>query len=1187
MVTVRPTISLLLLYEGPPFMSSRPHLLDALSDQVLLCDGGMGSRVQMLDLEVERDYWGQENCTEILNLSRPELVREIHRGYYEAGADMVETNTFGGSIVTLSEFDLQDRAREINRTAATLAREAADSFADDRHRYVMGSIGPGTKLPTLNNIDYDTLEAGIIEQCRGLIDGGVDGFLIETCQDTLQIKAAVNAAKQARLELNSDAPIFVQVTVETTGTLLVGPDIAAAATVVESLGVPSLGLNCATGPQEMAEHVRWLSENWPGLLSIQPNAGLPELVDGQTVYPLGPDEMAVWVERFVKEDGLNLIGGCCGTSVPHIAALDKMLRRLGGDRLRPKPIKRNAVWMPSVASLYTQTPLRQENSYFSIGERCNANGSKKWRELQEAQDWDGCVAIGREQAAEGSNALDLCTAFVGRNETAEMNEVVSRFTSSVNAPLVIDSTETPVIEAALKRHGGKPIINSINFEDGEEHAHDRMKLARKFGAAMIALTIDEVGMAKEPHDKLRIAERLVDFACTQYGLPQSDLMIDPLTFTIATGVEDDRKLGVWTLEGIRMIREKFPDIQIILGLSNISFGLNPAARAVLNSVFLDHAVKAGMTGAIVHVSKIRPLHLIAPEEVKVAEDLIFDRRTEDYDPLQKLLELFAGRKAADAVKKRRAETPAERLKDRIVDGDRKGIEEDLEAAMQTMPALDIINTVLLDGMKVVGELFGAGKMQLPFVLQSAETMKTAVAWLEPHMERVEGQHRGTMVLATVKGDVHDIGKNLVDIILTNNGYQVINLGIKVPLADMITAAKEHKADAIGMSGLLVKSTVIMRENLEEMHRQGIDVPVILGGAALTRNYVEEECAASYGGGEPGHVAYARDAFDGLSLMDTISQGKFNDYLTAIQTKRAGKSARRNARAPEIQETRGFGTVDKEAARARRARIAGSEAVLTPPFWGAKVVEAAPNAVLPFLNERSLYQFQWGFRKQGRSLEEFMEYAKTELRPVMKRMLALCAEQDVLRPQAIYGYWKAAGDGNDLVLFEEDGITEATRFTLPRQPKEDGECIADFVRDIHDPERDVIGLQVVTVGQKASDLAREWFEADRYQDYLYLHGLSVEMAEAMAEYTHKRIRAELGFAAEDDRDMEKMLSQSYRGSRYSFGYPACPRLEDQEPILRLLGAERVGISLSDGYQLHPEQSTSALVFLNPRAKYFTV
>ncbi|MCQ9155005.1 methionine synthase [Acidomonas methanolica] len=1168
-------------------MTTRAHLLDALRDHVLLCDGGMGSRVQMLDLEVERDYWGQENCTEILTLSRPELVREIHRGYFEAGADMVETNTFGGSVITLAEFGLEGRCREINRASAELAREAAETFADGRPRWVVGSIGPGTKLPSLANIDYDTLQAGLTEQCRGLIDGGVDAFLIETCQDTLQIKAAVNAAKAARRELGSDAPIFVQVTVETTGTLLVGPDIAAAATVIHSLDVPLIGMNCATGPQEMAEHVKWLSENWPGLISLQPNAGLPELVDGKTHYPLGGAEMATWMERYIEEDGLNLIGGCCGTSTPHIEALDAMLRRRAGAARRPAPVPRRSVWIPSVASLYGQVPLRQENSYFSIGERCNANGSRKWRDLQEAGDWDGCVGIGREQAAEGSNALDLCTAFVGRDEIREMDEVVTRFTAAVNAPLVIDSTETNVIESALKLHGGKPIINSINFEDGEGHAEERMVLARTFGAAVIALTIDEVGMAKTPEDKLRIAERLVAFACEKHGLPQSDLMIDPLTFTIATGVEDDRKLGLWTLEGIRMIREKFPDIQIILGLSNISFGLNPAARAVLNSVFLDLAVKAGMTGAIVHVSKIRPLHQIAEEEVRVAEDLIFDRRTEEYDPLQRLLELFAGRKAADAVQKKKADTPAGRLKDRIVDGDRKGIEADLEAAMREMPPLDIINTVLLDGMKVVGELFGAGKMQLPFVLQSAETMKTAVAWLEPHMERVEGQSRGIMVLATVKGDVHDIGKNLVDIILTNNGFKVINLGIKVPLADMLAAAKAHDAQAIGMSGLLVKSTVIMRENLEEMRRQGLDIPVILGGAALTRNYVEEECALTYGGGTPGRVAYARDAFDGLSLMDRVSTGGFDDYLAAIQTQRAGKSRRKTERAPDAAETRGYGLVDRDAARARRARIAGGLTPPVPPFWGPRLIEAKPGAVLPFLNERSLFQFQWGYRKQGRSLEEFMSYAKQELRPVLKRMLDLTAELDVLRPQALYGYWKAAGDGNDLVLFEEDGTTEAARFTLPRQPKEDGDCIADFVRDIGDAHRDVIGLQIVTVGQRASDLAREWFEENRYQDYLYLHGLSVEMAEAMAEYTHKRIRAELGFAAEDDRDMEKMLSQGYRGSRYSFGYPACPRLEDQEPILRLLGSERIGVTLSDGYQLHPEQSTSALVILNPHAKYFTI
>ncbi|SFK30037.1 methionine synthase [Falsiroseomonas stagni] len=1167
-------------------MTSRPHLLDALRDQVLLCDGGFGARIQSMTLDVDKDFWGKENCTEVLNLSRPDIVRDIHRSYYEAGSDMVLTNSFGGSPITLGEFELEEKAFEINKLSVELAREAAESFADGRHRWVIGDIGPGTKLPSLGNIDYDTLEAALVAQCRGLIAGGADALLTETNQDTLFIKAAVNACKIAKAETKSDIPIFVQVTVETTGTLLVGPDIAAATTVVHSLDVPLIGLNCATGPQEMAEHVRWLSQNWPGMLSVQPNAGLPELVDGKTHYPLGPSELASWMERFILEDGLNLIGGCCGTSTPHIQALDELLRKHGGARTRPAPVKRNSVWVPSVASLYTATSLRQENSYFSIGERCNANGSKVWRQRQEAHDWDGCVAIGREQVAEGSNSLDVCTAFVGRDEIAEMNEVIRRFTSSVNSPLVIDSTETPVIEAALKLHGGKPIINSINFEDGEHAAHERLLLAKKFGAAVIALTIDEVGMAKTAEDKLRIARRLVDFACNQHGLPQSDLMIDPLTFTIATGNEDDRKLGVWTLEGIRMIRDEFPDIQIILGLSNISFGLNPAARHVLNSVFLDHAVKAGMTGAIVHVSKIKPLHQIPAEEVAVIEDLIFDRRREGYDPLQKTLEIFSGRKAADTTAKKRADTVEGRLKDRIVDGDRKGLDDELQAALdQGNTPLSIINDVLLDGMKVVGELFGAGKMQLPFVLQSAETMKAAVAYLEPFMEKVEGQEKGTIVLGTVKGDVHDIGKNLVDIILTNNGYKVVNLGIKVPLLDIVAAAKTHKAHAIGMSGLLVKSTVVMRENLEEMSRQGIDIPVLLGGAALTRNYVEDDCVKSYA---CGRVAYARDAFDGLHLMDKVMGNGFDDYLAALQTKRVGKS-KNEKRVLGQADPRGFAPVDVKYAQERRRRVAAESAVPVPPFWGPRVMESAPKAIVPFINERSLYQFQWGFKKAGRSLEDFLGWAKQELRPVLKRMLALAEADNILKPQAIYGYWKCAGQGNEMVLFEEDGVTEAWRFTLPRQPKADGECIADFVRDIDDgPEkRDVIGLQVVTVGQKASDIARDWFEDNRYQDYLYLHGLSVEMAEAMAEYVHKRIRAELGFAGEDDRDIDKMLSQGYRGGRYSFGYPACPRLEDQEGLLRLLKADRVGVTLSDEWQLHPEQSTSAIVLHHPRAKYFSV
>ncbi|MGH7066935.1 MAG: methionine synthase, partial [Acetobacteraceae bacterium] len=1076
-----------------------PPLLQLLTERVLLCDGAMGARVQAMTLDIERDFWGNENCTDLLNLSRPDLVREIHQSYFAAGADAVETNTFGASPVTLGEFDLAPRAREINRVGAELAREAALEFSDQRPRYVLGSVGPGTKLPSLGHIAYDPLEDALAEQCRGLIEGRVDAILIETCQDPLQIKAAVNGARRARSELGTETPIFVQVTVETTGSLLVGPDIAAAATIILALDVSLMGLNCATGPQEMAEHVRWLGRNWPRLLSVQPNAGLPELVDGKPRYPLQPAELASWLERFVVEDGVNLIGGCCGTSTPHIAALDRMLGRLG--ERRPAPVPRKSLWIPSVASLYNQVPLRQENSFFSIGERCNANGSRRFRAFQERNDWDGALAMGRQQLGEGSNALDICTAFVGRDEMAEMTAVVSRFTAAVNAPLVIDSTETPVIESALKLNGGKAIINSINFEDGEQRAQERLQLARRFGAAVIALTIDEEGMAKTPERKLAIAERLVDFACHRHGLPLSDLLIDPLTFTIATGNEEDRKLGLWTIEGIRAIREKFPEVGIVLGLSNIGFGLNPPARAVLNSVFLDHCLSAGMTAAIVHVSRLRALHEIPSAEAKAANDLILDRRREDYDPLARLLELFADRKEDGREQRRPATTVEERLKERIVAGDRKGLAEDLDAALAYHSPLDIINTILLDGMKVVGELFGSGRMQLPFVLQSAETMKSAVAHLEPFMERVEGQEKGTIVLGTVKGDVHDIGKNLVDIILTNNGYRVVNLGIKVPLADMLTAVDKHRAHAIGMSGLLVKSTVVMRENLAEMSRQGLQIPVLLGGAALTRGYVEEECVSAYA---CGRVAYARDAFDGLSLMEKVTGNGFDDYLAAVAARRVG--VRRNpSRKLGEADARAFRPVDLGEVQARRRRITPVQAPPEPPFWGARIIEAAPRAIVPFINERSLYQLQWGFRKQGRSLEDFLGWARQELRPVLKRMLALCEQQQILAPRAVYGYWRAAGQGNDLILFAPDGTTELCRFTLPRQPREDGECIADFVRDIEDPERDVIGLQVVTMGRRASEVSHAWFEDNRYQDYLFLHGLSVEMAEAMAEYVHKRIR----------------------------------------------------------------------------------
>jgi len=1159
-------------------------LLDVLKDRVLLCDGAMGSRVQALTLDVERDFWGKENCTEVLTLSRPDVVRAIHASYLEAGSDLVQTNTFGGSPITLAEFDLQDRALEINKRSAELAREAIGQFADGRARFVLGSIGPGTKLPSLGHVDYQTLEDALTIQSTGLVEGGVDAILIETCQDPLQVKAAVNGAKRARAAAGREVPLIVQVTVETTGTLLVGSDIAAAATVINALDVPVIGLNCATGPQEMAEHVKWLAENWTGFISVQPNAGLPELVDGKTRYPLAPDDLAKWLERFVAEDGINIVGGCCGTEGAHIKALDAMLRKRAGAALRPAPVARKSVWVPSIASLYGQMPLRQENAYLSIGERCNANGSRQWRKLQEQGDWEGCVAMGRDQVREGSHALDVCTAFVGRDEVKEMSEVVARMRGAIQAPLVIDSTELPVLEAALKLYGGKAVINSINFEDGEEPAARRMELARRFGCAVIALTIDETGMAKGVEEKVAIAKRLADFACTRYGLPQSDLLIDPLTFTIATGNEDDRKLGLWTLEGIERIRAELPDVQIILGLSNISFGLNPAARHVLNSVFLDHAIRRGLTGAIVHHSKIAPLHKIAEEEVRIAEDLIFDRRREGYDPLQAFIALFQDRAAEGKAEKKRAETIEQRLKDRIVDGDKQGLTDDLALAMKSYRPLDIINNILLDGMKVVGELFGAGKMQLPFVLQSAETMKAAVAFLEPHMERIAGQQKGTIVLATVKGDVHDIGKNLVDIILTNNGYKVVNLGIKQPIASIMAAAREHQAQAVGMSGLLVKSTVVMRENLEEMTREGFDLPVLLGGAALTRRYVEEDCVAAYG---PGRVAYARDAFDGLELMDKVVTGSFDRHVESAVAKRKGRPS--NQSRTLGQAARPLRPVDAEEIKLRRAELALAVPVPTPPFWGARVIERVPvKALVPYLNETMLFQFHWGFRKAGKSLDEYRVWAAREVRPILRRMLELCDKDDILHPQAIYGYWPCVADGDAVVLFDpEDTTREVARFDLPRQARDGGLCIADFFRDKSANERDVIGLQVVTMGQRASDVAREWFADNRYQDYLYLHGLGVEMAEALAEHTHKRIRAELGFAAEDDRDMDKMLKQGYRGSRYSFGYPACPNLGDQKKLLALLGGERIGVSLSDEDQLHPEQSTSAIVVVHPQAKYFSV
>jgi len=848
-----------------------PAFLDRLKQHVLLCDGGTGTLIQAQDWDVEKDFLGLENCSEVLNLTRPDFVESVHRAYFDAGADCVETNTFGANQVVLAEFDLTPRTYEINHCAAQIARRLADAFStSEQPRYVLGSMGPGTKLASLGHIGHDELEASYAEQARGLLDGGIDCFLLETNQDLLTLKAAVNGCKVARREKNrEDVPIFAQVTIETTGAMLVGSDIAAAAVALDALDVDGMGVNCATGPAEMAEHVQWLGEHWRHGISVMPNAGMPMLVDGQTEYPLLPQELADWHRRFIEEDGVNLVGGCCGTTPEHIRTVRAMLDA----RASCAPQPRQPQWEPSVSSLYSAVALRQENAVFAIGERANANGSKKFRDLLNQENWDALAAIGRDQVKEGSHALDVCVAYVGRPEAADMTEVIARYRGQVAVPLMIDSTEVAVIDTALKLIGGKSLINSINFEDGEEKAATVLRLAKKFGAAVVALTIDEEGMAKSVEDKLRVARRLYDFAVDRHGLPAADLLFDPLTFTICTGMEDDRLHGVNTLDAIERMRQTLPECQIMLGLSNISFGLNPAARHVLNSVFLAHAQKRGMTAAIIHVSKIMPLHKISEAQRQAAEDLIFNHWRDGRDPLLAFIEMFKDATVTETRREKPA-TVEEALKQRIIDGDKQGLEADIDRALEKYAPLEIINTLLLDGMKVVGDLFGSGEMQLPFVLQSAETMKAAVAYLEPFMEQVEGSHKGIMVLATVKGDVHDIGKNLVDIILTNNGYRVVNLGIKQPLLNILAAAREHNADAIGMSGLLVKSTVIMKENLEEMARAGVAIPVILGGAALTRRFVENDCRAVYASGAG--VFYAKDAFVGLKLMDDVMAEKPDD-----------------------------------------------------------------------------------------------------------------------------------------------------------------------------------------------------------------------------------------------------------------------------------------------------------------------
>jgi 5-methyltetrahydrofolate--homocysteine methyltransferase len=1196
----------------PTIPARSQALLEALTERVVIADGAMGTMLQDHNPSLE-DFQQLEGCTEILNISRPDIITAVHDAYFETGIDCVETNTFGANWSNLGDYGIEDRITELAQAGAQIARASAEKFeaTDGRMRWVLGSMGPGTKLPSLGHTTYANLKATFAEQAVGLIRGGADALLIETSQDLLQTKSAVNGCKQAIEEEGIKLPIFVEVTVETTGTMLMGSEIGAALTTLEPLGIDMIGLNCATGPAEMSEHLRQLSKYSTVPIMVMPNAGLPELTADGARYPLGPEELATAHEQFVKEFGLALVGGCCGTTPAHLKAV---VDRVGGMKLTPRTPEHDA----GVASLYQHVPFTQDNAFLAIGERTNANGSRAFREAMLEGRWDDCVDIARQQVRDGAHLLDVCVDYVGRDGTDDAREIVSRFASASTLPLVMDSTEPAVLQAGMELIGGRPVINSVNFEDGDgptSRFGRIMPLVKEHGAAVIALTIDEEGQARTTADKVRIASRLVDTLVDQWGMRVDDIIVDALTFPIDTGQEETRRDAIETIEAIRQINAKYPGIHTTLGVSNVSFGLNPASRAVLNSVFIHEAVEAGLDSAIVDAAKIVPLASIPEDQRKVALDLVWDRREYDaegnvtYDPLSTMLDLFDGVDSASLKDARAAELAAlpvgERLERRIIDGEGKGLEEDLDLARANgVSPLEIINDHLLAGMKVVGERFGSGEMQLPFVLQSAEVMKTAVALLEPHMEKSDEAGKGTIVLATVRGDVHDIGKNLVDIILTNNGYDVINIGIKKTINEIIQAAEENNADVIGMSGLLVKSTVVMKENLEELQSRGLGTkwPVILGGAALTRTFVEDDLASVFNG----TVRYARDAFEGLALMEplvAIARGADPDSvgLPALK-KRIHKKSLLEVTEPENMPA--------------RSDVALDNPVPTPPFWGTRIVKGIALAdYAAFLDERATFMGQWGLKPSraddGASYEELVE---TEGRPRLRYWLDRILAEGIMDASVVYGYFPAVSEGDDLVILnhgdDPEGIlgqpgllapdggsaelpgggvigSDRLRFTFPRQRRDRHLCLSDFVKSRESGQIDVAGFQLVTVGATVDTFTAKMFEQNSYRDYMELNGLAMQLTEALAEFWHSRTREELGYKAEDPADLAGMFKLDYRGARFSLGYPACPDMEDRKKVVELLRPERVGVVLSEELQLHPEQSTDALVFHHPEAKYFSV
>ncbi|ACB49429.1 5-methyltetrahydrofolate--homocysteine methyltransferase [Crocosphaera subtropica ATCC 51142] len=1177
---------------------------------VLVFDGATGTSLQSQNLTAD-DFGGPEyeGCNEYLVHTKPEAVEKVHRGFLEVGADVIETDTFGGTSIVLAEYDLADKAYYLNKKAAEIAKKmAAEYSTPEKPRFVAGSMGPGTKLPTLGHIDFDTLRDAYIEQAEGLYDGGADLLIIETCQDVLQIKAALNAVEAVFEKKRNRLPIMVSITMETMGTMLVGTEISAALAILEPYKIDILGLNCATGPEQMKEHIKYLSEHSPFIVSCIPNAGLPENVGGQAHYRLTPIELKMALMHFIEDLGVQIIGGCCGTRPDHIKALSELSQDL-------TPKERHPDYEPSAASIYSTQPYIQDNSFLIVGERLNASGSKKCRQLLDAEDWDSLVSLAKSQVKEGAHVLDVNVDYVGRDGVRDMHELASRLVNNITLPLMLDSTEWQKMESGLKVAGGKCILNSTNYEDGEERFLKVLELAKKYGAGVVVGTIDEEGMGRTADKKFEIAKRAYN-AAIDYGIPAHEIFFDPLALPISTGIEEDRENGKATVEAIKRIREELPGCHIILGISNISFGLNPAARQVLNSVFLYESMQVGLDGAIVSASKILPLVKIEEDHQKVCRDLIYDRREFDgdictYDPLTKLTELFAGKTTKKDPSKTASLPIEERLKQHIIDGERLGLEDALSEALKQYPPLDIINVFLLDGMKTVGELFGSGQMQLPFVLQSAQTMKAAVAYLEPFMDKEEGEEndsgKGKFLIATVKGDVHDIGKNLVDIILSNNGYKVINLGIKQPVENIIQAYEEHQPDCIAMSGLLVKSTAFMKDNLEVFNERGIDVPVILGGAALTPKFVYEDCQNTY----KGKVVYGKDAFSDLHFMDKLMPaksaenwdnlqgflGEFTDNNSLFQEERGEKAAEKATEKNGKSSTQETPTVIDT----KRSEAVEILEPATPPFWGTKILKSNEfdlNEIFWYLDLQALIAGQWQFRKpKDQSREEYEAFLAEKVYPILEEWKQKVVTENLLHPTVIYGYFPCQSQDNSLLVYDPETIRNANnkipedldpiwKIDFPRQKSGRRLCIADFFSPKESGKIDVFPMQAVTVGDIATEYAQKLFAANDYTNYLYYHGMAVQTAEALAEWTHAKIRRELGFADKEPDNIREMLQQHYQGSRYSFGYPACPNIQDQYKQLEVMGCDRINMYMDESEQIYPEQSTTAIIAYHPVAKYFS-